>query len=334
MPKNSTFVGMNLSKSLYSGEKGWSGLHEIAKDYSQAGIFILVDENTLNYCLPVLKAKCPLLSGAFIIQASGGEANKTISGVEKIWQMLTQGKAMRNSLLICLGGGVITDIGGFAAATYKRGMDFLHIPTTVLAMVDAAIGGKTGVNLDSVKNQVGTFAQPKSIFVFTEFLETLPKRQMLSGYAEMLKHALTDSPAHFDDLLKLNSPFNACIETSIFRSAAVKTKVVEQDPSEGGIRKVLNFGHTIGHAIEAFSQKNDADPLLHGEAVAIGLVCESYISSRMFNLPQSDLHKIAAHLKLHFKHYPIVPETVAELIMLMYHDKKKHGFHNFEFFAY
>jgi len=317
-----TFVRMNLSKSLYSGKKGWLHLQEIINNYSQAGIFIIVGENTMKYCLPVLLEKCPSLSNAFIIEIPGGEPNKTISSIEKVWQKLTIGKAIRNSLVICLGGGVITDIGGFAAATFKRGMDFIHIPTTVLAMVDAAIGGKTGINLDSVKNQVGVFAQPKSVFVFTEFLATLPERQMLSGYAEMLKHALTDSEEHFNDLLKLNSPLNACVETAILQSAAVKTKVVEQDPSEGGIRKVLNFGHTIGHAIEAFSQKNDADPLLHGEAVAIGLVCESYISASMFELSKNDLEKIAAHVKLHFKHYPILPETVDELLTLMYHDKK------------
>jgi len=313
---------MNLSKSLYSGKDGWLHLQESIEKYSQSGIYIIVGENTLKYCLPVLLEKCPTLADAFIIKIPGGESNKTISSIEKVWQKLTNGKALRSSLVICLGGGVITDIGGFAAATFKRGMDFIHIPTTVLAMVDAAIGGKTGINLDMVKNQIGVFAQPKSVFVFTEFLETLPERQMLSGYAEMLKHALTDSAEHFDDLLQLNSPLNACVETTILQSAAVKTKVVEKDPSEGGIRKVLNFGHTIGHAIEAFSQKNDADPLLHGEAVAIGLVCESYISAKMFGLSQNDLMKITAHVNLHFKHYTILPENIDDLLALMYHDKK------------
>ena len=313
---------MELSKSLYSGKKGWLRLQEIISDYNPSGIYILVDENTFKYCLPVLLEKCACITEACIINIPSGEANKTVASIEKIWQMLTVGKAMRSSLLLCLGGGVITDIGGFAAATFKRGMDFVHIPTTVLAMVDAAIGGKTGINLDSLKNQVGVFAQPKSVFVFTEFLETLPERQKLSGYAEMLKHALTDSQDHFADLLGLNSPMNACIETAILRSAAVKIEVVEQDPSEGGIRKVLNFGHTIGHAIEAFSQKNDTDPLSHGEAVAIGLICESYISSKMFGLDRNDLAKISAHVKLHFKHYTIAAGTVDELLALMFHDKK------------
>ncbi len=313
---------MNLSNSIYSGINGWSKLQEIVREYHSSGIYILVDENTETHCLPVLLEKCTSLSGFPIIKLQSGESNKTLTGLEKVWRMLSSGQARRNSLLICLGGGVISDIGGFAAATFKRGMNFIHIPTTLLAMVDASIGGKTGINLDSVKNQIGIFAQPKGVFVFTEFLNTLPERQKLSGYAEMIKHALIDSEQHFGELLLMNSPDKFCTENAVLTSASVKIKVVNQDPSEGGIRKVLNFGHTIGHAIESYSQQNDSDPLVHGEAIAIGIICESYISMRFCGLAPKDLETLTHLVMQHFPHYAISKNSVTELLALMRHDKK------------
>ena len=224
--------------------------------------------------------------------------------------------------MICVGGGLITDIGGFAASTFKRGMNFIHIPTTMLAMVDAALGGKTGVNLNSIKNQVGVFAPPKSVFIFTEFLKTLPARQKLSGYAEILKHAMIDSESHFEKLMVLNSPDKVCNEKDILESAAVKLKVVTEDVDEKGIRKVLNFGHTIGHAVESYSQKHDVDPLLHGEAIAIGLICESFISMRMFGMPENDLKRLSNLISWQFPHYRFNPRFAGELLTLMTHDKK------------
>ncbi|MEI6059484.1 MAG: 3-dehydroquinate synthase [Bacteroidota bacterium] len=318
----SIFAGMNLSDKIYSGDDGWSHLQVLIREYRNPGIFILVDENTVSHCLPVLMTKCAGLEEAKVIEIKSGEANKTIAGVENVWQMLSSGRAMRNSLLICLGGGVITDIGGFAAATFKRGMDFIHLPTTLLAMVDASLGGKTGINLHSVKNQVGVFAQAKSVFIFTEFLATLPARQKLSGFAEMLKHALIDSRQHFEDLMALDSPEQACTELMILRSAAVKIQVVNQDPSEGGIRKVLNFGHTIGHAVEAYSQQNDAEPLSHGEAVAIGLVCESLISVSLLGMDENDFSLLTELVVRHYPHYSLPARSADELLVLMGHDKK------------
>lgn len=313
---------MNTATSIYTGFTGWSKLQDIVLDYSQAGICILVDENTRNFCLPVLLDKCPGLKDAVIIEFEGGEANKTVAGTEKIWRNLIARKAVRSSLLICLGGGVITDIGGFAASTFKRGMDFIHIPTTLLAMVDASIGGKTGVNLDSIKNQIGVFALPKAVFIFTEFLKTLPERQRLSGYAEMLKHAMIDSESHFEKLLLLNSPEKVCNEKNILESVLVKTSIIESDFNETGLRKVLNFGHTIGHAVETYSQKHDVDPLLHGEAIAIGLICESFISMRLLHFSQDDLKKMASLVSWHFPHYRLKPQSADELIAIMMHDKK------------
>lgn len=310
---------------LYSGDTGWLVLQQIVKEYSQPGIFLLVDENTKSLCLPVLLEKCPQLDSSDVIEIQSAESEKTISTAGIIWQKLVEGKAVRNSLLICIGGGIVTDLGGFVAATYKRGMDFIHIPTTLLSMVDAAIGGKTGVNLDSLKNQVGVFAQPKAVFLFTEFLHSLSARQLLSGYSEMLKHAILDSESHFEKLLILNSPEKVCNEECILASAAVKLDVVSRDFSEKGARKVLNFGHTIGHAIESYSQKNDPDPLLHGEAIAIGLICESFISMRMLGFDENDLKKMAGLVSWHFPHYRFKHGFADELLTLMCHDKKNTG---------
>jgi len=313
---------MNISNSLYSGLEGWSRLQEIILEYSQSGIYILVDENTRELSLPLLKEKCSGLDDALVLEIHSGESNKTIASIEKIWIELVAGSAVRNSLMICLGGGVITDIGGFAAATFKRGMNFIHIPTTLLAMVDAALGGKTGVNLNSIKNQVGVFAPPKAVFIFTEFLNTLSARQKLSGYAEMLKHAIIDSESHFAKLIVLNSPEKVCNEKDILESASVKLKIVTEDADEKGIRKVLNFGHTIGHAIESYSHKHDADPLLHGEAIAIGLICECFISMCMFGMDENDLKRLSNLISWQFPHYRFKAKSADELLAFMTHDKK------------
>ena len=313
---------MNPIHTIYSGEQSWSILNRIVAEYVRPGIYILVDENTSECCLPVLIKNCPPCGDAFVITIKSGETNKVIATVEMIWNQLAVGLAKRNSLLICLGGGVITDLGGFAAATFKRGMVFVHIPTTLLAMVDASIGGKTGINLNSVKNQIGTFSQPKAVFVFPELLNTLPDRQKFSGFAEMLKHALIDNEQHFEDLIKLNSPELFCTEKTILRSAAVKLRIVNDDPTENGIRKVLNLGHTIGHAIEAFSQQHDADPLSHGEAIVIGLICESFISMHVAGLNKDDVKLIANLVNLLFPHYRFKSSDMNEILALMAFDKK------------
>ncbi len=308
--------------SIFSGTKGWEQLRTLLAAYRHAGIYILVDENTTKFCLPVLLEKCPELGSAAVITAPGSESNKTVAGVEHIWRSLAKANAVRNSLLLCLGGGVITDMGGFAAATFKRGIDFVHIPTTLLAMVDAALGGKTGVNLDSVKNQLGVFEMPKAVFIFDTFLETLSKRQKLSGFAEMIKHAVIDSPDHFEKLMLLNSPEKICNDANILESVLVKVAVVKQDPKEAGIRKALNFGHTIGHAIETYSQKHDTNPLLHGEAIAIGMICESFISMQLLGFPEDDLRQISAFINRHFPEYRLKPAIAEELFVYMYQDKK------------
>jgi 3-dehydroquinate synthase len=316
---------MNNPNSIYSGISGWSRLQEVILEYNKSGIFILVDENTHTFCLPVLKQHCSGLENALVIEVESNESHKTIASVEKVWQKLIDGNAVRKSLMICLGGGLVTDIGGFAAATFKRGMPFVHIPTTLLAMVDASLGGKNGVNFNMIKNQIGVFELPESVFLFTEFLYTLPARQKLSGYAEMVKHAMIDTEKHFENIIVRNSPDKYCDEINVLESARVKMDIVNQDMMEKGLRKVLNFGHTIGHAIESFSQKYDPDPLLHGEAIAIGLVCESFISMRMFSLNESDLKKMANLVSWHFPYYRFRPGSANELLELMCHDKKNNS---------
>lgn len=313
---------MNISNSIYSGVVGWSRLRDVVSKYKPSGIYILVDENTRTLCLPLLRDKCSGLEDAVVIEIHSNETNKTIASVEKIWQQLVAENAVRKSLIICLGGGLTTDVGGFAAATFKRGINFIHIPTTLLAMVDAALGGKTGVNLNSIKNQIGVFALPEAVFIFEEFLKTLPARQKLSGYAEMLKHAMIHSEEMFEKFIILNSHEKVCNEANILESASVKMEIVDSDFTETGLRKALNFGHTIGHAIESYSRKYDSDPLLHGEAIAIGLICESFISMRMFGLDKNDLKRLANLISWHFPHYRFKAKPGAELLALMCHDKK------------
>jgi len=322
---------MNIANSIFSGAEGWVRLQDLISEFSRTGIFILVDENTHKHCLPMLKSSCAGLDDAMVIEVPGNESNKTIASVEKIWQELVTGNAVRSSLLVCLGGGLLTDIGGFAAATFKRGINFINIPTTLLAMVDAAIGGKTGVNLSSIKNQVGVFELPIAVFIFEEFLQTLPTRQKLSGYAEMLKHAMIHSNTLFERFMVLNSLEKICSEINILESAAVKMEIVNSDFTETGLRKALNFGHTIGHAVESYSQKHDTDPLLHGEAIAIGLVCESFISMRMFGLDKNDLKKLANLVGWHFPHYRFQTRPGPELLALMCHDKKNVSYSQLNF---
>lgn len=304
------------------GNQGWAQLNSLIEMHLEHGVFILADSNTEKHCVPVLKAKSDLVADAKLIVVPAGENNKTIETVQSIWSKLLEMKASRGSLLICLGGGMLTDLGGYAAATFKRGMDFILLPTTLLGMVDASIGGKTALNFAGLKNQIGLFAQASAVFVFTDFLKTLSHEQKLSGYAEMIKHGMIDNESHFQELIIKNSPEKVCFDDMILKSAQVKLNIVKQDTEEQGIRKALNFGHTIGHAFEAFSHKVDTKPLLHGNAVAIGLLCESFISMRSSGFSESDLKKLANLLSWHFPHYKINSATSNELIELMSYDKK------------
>lgn len=285
--------------------------------------FVLTDEHTGNFCLPILQRYLGEDAKYDLIELPSGEENKTIDFCVGIWRMLIDFGADRNSLLINLGGGVISDMGGFAASTYKRGIDFVHVPTTLLSQVDASVGGKTGVDLNSIKNIVGTFAQPKAVFMEHSFINTLPPRQILSGLAEMLKHGLIADAAYWNQL-KISDLSSPSAEL-VYRSVEIKNEIVIEDPKEKGIRKALNFGHTIGHAVETYSLENDKSPLTHGEAIAIGMICESWLSWKRTGLSENELNEIVEILSGLYPRYTIESSCHGELYSLMQKDKKNHG---------
>ncbi len=299
-----------------------NSLNELAKFIEQGNysrFFILTDENTGKHCLPLVKD----VIGDYnydLIEINAGEESKDIDFCIGIWKMLIDFGADRQSLLINLGGGVVSDMGGFAASTFKRGIDFVHVPTTLLSQVDASVGGKTGIDIDSIKNIIGTFTQPKAVFIDYRFLQTLPPRQILSGTAEMLKHGLI-CDADYWNLLK-NSDLSKPTAEMVYISVGIKNKVVLEDPHEKNIRKSLNFGHTIGHAVETYSLINDADPLSHGEAIAIGMICEAYLSHKKARLTAAELNEVTTVLNNLYPRYDLKESYNDELYTIMLKDKK------------
>lgn len=287
-------------------------------EYSK--VFFLTDLNTSEHCMPLISQLIPSLDNYDIIEVDPGEENKNIDYCIGVWQMLLDFGADRNSLLINLGGGVITDMGGFAASTFKRGIDFVQIPTTLLSQVDASVGGKTGIDLGNIKNIIGTFAQPKAVFISSKFLKTLDERQIISGFAEIVKHGIIADKDYFNELKKIN-PLEVGPEI-IYHSVEIKNFVVTTDPFEKSIRKTLNFGHTIGHAIETYSLKNDNRALLHGEAIAIGMICEAFLASQHNRLSAEDLQEITAYIRSVFPDYHLKADSYSDILEFMQNDKK------------
>ncbi len=285
-------------------------------------VFILVDTNTETHCLPLLESA--LTSKEYdLIEITPGEENKNIDFCIGIWRMLLDFGADRNSILINLGGGVLTDMGGFAASTFKRGIDFVQIPTTLLSQVDASVGGKTGIDMDHIKNIIGTFTQPKAVFINTSFLSTLDEREIRSGFAEVIKHGMIYDAALFRQLKGMKPGLIS--PEIIYRSIEIKNEVVKVDPYEKGIRKILNFGHTIGHAVESYSLSHDDMPLLHGEAIAIGFICEAYLSAKHSGLKQEELTEIVNTLKAIYPAYSADPSSYPALLEIMKNDKKNNS---------
>jgi len=277
-----------------------------AESYSQ--VFIIADTHTQALCLLVFLEKTGLKPHPNLVVIQPGEGQKNLATCESIWQAMLAANLDRKALVLNLGGGVIGDMGGFCAATWKRGIDFVHIPTTLLAMTDAAIGGKLGVDFQGLKNIIGVFRQPAAVFVDPDFLDTLPERELRSGFAEVIKHALIGERALWEKLTDHHSA-KAVLEASI----GVKVRIVAEDPQEKGLRMLLNFGHTIGHAIESYFLETD-DPLTHGEAIAIGMICE---------LEGSERHKeVAAFLSSIFPHRHIPESAFSAIWGLMQQDKK------------
>lgn len=295
--------------------------HVLKAGYSR--IFILTDSNTATYCLPRLNELVVFPVQPVVLQIPAGESHKHIASCMDLWRELAAKGADRSSLLINLGGGVITDLGGFVASTFKRGFDFINIPTSLLAMVDAAIGGKTGVDLDGLKNQVGVISQARAVFIDTTFLKTLPKREFFAGLAEMLKHGLIASPEHWNQLKGLQSDSHE-LERLIWDSIMIKKDITEKDPTEKGLRKTLNFGHTIGHAVETYflNQKPEDQQLLHGEAVAVGILTEAILSSKMLGFPSTQLDEIATTIIPLFPQPRFSDDDIRSIMALLVHDKK------------
>jgi 3-dehydroquinate synthase len=298
-------------------------LHRFIQQHTYSKILILTDRNTCIHCLPVLQEAMPGFDGYDVIEVDPGEENKNIDFCVGIWKMMLDFGADRQSLLINLGGGVITDMGGFTASTFKRGIDFVQVPTTLLSQVDASVGGKTGVDMDHVKNIIGTFAQPKAVFIASTFLRTLNQRQLVSGFAEIIKHGLIADRSFYEAIKGLDA--TAISLEHIRHSVAIKNNVVTQDPLEKGLRKILNFGHTIGHALEGHSLANDRNPLLHGEAIAAGMICEAYLAHRLNGLSEDALDDIIQTFRRHFPDYSYDREIYEALLALMKNDKKNAG---------
>lgn len=311
-------------------------------------VFVLTDDTTHECCLPKVAALLAQYD-AVPITIAHGDQHKTLVALGDVWTALQQGGATRHSLLINLGGGMITDLGGFAAATFKRGINFINIPTTLLAMVDAAVGGKTGINFGGLKNEIGAFADARFVIINTCFLDTLDAENLCSGYAEMLKHALISDERMWAEHVNfdLSQPDLAELQRMVAESIAVKERIVAEDPHEHGIRKALNFGHTIGHALEEFALQqaggavvstapenkptpNDAvvstapgnRPLLHGYAVAFGLIGELYMSARKAGFPTERLHQTARFIRENYAQTEFTCNDYPTLLNLMRHDKK------------
>lgn len=315
----------SFSAKIHFNYLGYEAFESLLKTSNYSSIFILVDENTREHCLPIFLASIGGGSNFEIVEIESGEINKSITSCIKVWEALSAKGADRQSLLINLGGGVITDLGGFVAATYRRGLDFINIPTSLLAMVDASVGGKTGVDMGMLKNQIGVINQPKMVLIIPKFLNTLDKRQLNSGFAEMLKHGLITSEPFWRVLKQVDSVDQ--LEDHIYESIVIKNEIVRQDPREKSLRKILNFGHTLGHAIESYFLENpERESLLHGEAIAIGMILEAFLSHQQTGLGINQLEDIKITLLKHFEKVDFNDNDIDAIIDLLKFDKKNsHG---------
>ncbi len=286
-------------------------------------VFVLADEHTHALCLPRLLERAECLRGAHVVTVPAGDEHKTLDAATRVWRYLSEHGATRASLLVNLGGGMVTDLGGFAASTFKRGMDYVNLPTTLLGAVDAATGGKTGVNFLGLKNEIGVFAPARAVLVHVDFLRTLDGRNLLSGFAEMVKHALLDSREAWAEVLRFDlERFDLpALKPLLGRNIAIKERIVAQDPTERGLRKALNLGHTFGHAFESLSYRTP-HPLPHGYAVMWGLVCEAYLSHVRLGFPASDVQALLRLAKAHYGGFDFTCTQYDELLELMTHDKK------------
>jgi len=297
-------------------------LAQLLQSLSYDGLFLVTDSNTQNYCIPLIQSLSEIQTAKkFSIPA--GEESKNVESLSKVWKFLSDNGANRKSLLINLGGGMLTDLGGFAAATFKRGIRFMNIPTTLLGAVDAAVGGKTGINFAGLKNEIGAFAPAIAVLIDSNFFKTLDTKQLLSGYAEMLKHSLLSFEEGLNKLLcfDFDNVNYEQLNNLLFESVMIKERIVEEDPTEQGIRKALNLGHTFGHAFESLALETKL-PILHGYAIAHGLVCELYLSHIQLGFDKNILMEIANFIKKYYGVFTFNSTDYQRIYELMQHDKK------------
>ena len=317
---------MQIQAADYSigfGVDYYSALSQLINDKKYSKIVLLVDENTAQHCLNYVLQWLAVDVPFEIIEIEPGEENKTIETCTAVWETLVEMNVDRKALLVNVGGGMICDLGGFVASTYKRGIDFVNIPTSLLAMVDASVGTKTGVNLGGLKNMVGSFSQPQMVLIDTAFLETLPGNQMRSGLAEMFKHGLIADVSYWNQLKNLGELTTEDLLLLIYHSVSIKNEIVLQDPFEENVRKLLNFGHTLGHVIETYSHSGKGiQPLLHGEAIAIGMILEAYISYKKNLLTKNSYLEIKETLNLMFESVVFTKNDIEICTHLLIHDKK------------
>lgn len=308
---NNVIISTNITQTLTDT------IEHIAHDK----LFLLADQTTYEQCFPVVK-HLPCLRHAQPIVIGATDACKTLDTLAQVWKAMSDGGATRHTLLVNLGGGMVTDLGGFAASTFKRGVKYVNIPTTLLSMVDASVGGKTGINFNGLKNEIGVFNAPETVIIDTEFLRTLSHDNILSGYAEMLKHALISNESIFTQLLcfDVDDVDYKTLGEMVGTSVAVKEHIVEEDPLEHGIRKALNLGHTVGHAFESWALNRT--PCLHGYAVAWGLICELYLSCVRTGFPMEKMRQVVHFVKENYGLLPITCNDYDELYSYMTHDKK------------
>ena len=315
MSKQKVIICQDLRKDLYSA------IQECPHDR----LFILVDEHTRELCLPLISG-FGYLNDANIITIGAEDVHKNVETLVHVWQSLGDGGASRHSLMINLGGGMVTDLGGFAASTFKRGIKYINIPTTLLAMVDASVGGKTGINFNGLKNEIGVFSPAEYVLIDTEFLKSLDTRNLLSGYAEMLKHGIISTTGHWAELLNfdMTNIDYKILQALVAKSVQIKEGIVAEDPFEKGIRKALNLGHTAGHAFESLALETNR-PVLHGYAVAWGIVCELYFSHLRTGFPKDKLRQTVQFIKDHYGVFTFDCKQYDRLYQFMTHDKKNNA---------
>lgn len=318
---------------IYTNSVGET-VEKLIAEMDSPNVFVITDKGAFENALPVLHAQSPLLAGATTVTVEQGDENKNIDSLARIWKALGDNGATRSSVIVNVGGGVVTDIGGFAAATFKRGVRFINVPTTLLGAVDAAVGGKTGINFNGLKNEVGCFSEADTVIISTIFFNTLPQQQLLSGYAEMLKHGLLENRDAFARLLAYSvvSPvFDSEHLFGLLRdNVAIKKDIVDNDPTEHGLRRALNLGHTAGHAFESLAIERRS-PIPHGYAVARGLVVALVISRLRFGFPSDTLYQLAAYVRENYGPGHITCDDYPRLLELMSHDKKNPSPDNISF---